>query len=103
MNSEFRFFPRRILEIHAESDHQGSFARQLAVHIQRIQFIVLIRKVQNSKGYFSVAAGEPISRKRVELPKVVAGFGDTISDIVLGIPNGIALGKKATRMIKDGE
>src|SRR3569833_1360130 len=89
-----------MLKMDAEPDSQRASTRQFIVDIQRIQFVVLIREVQQSKRDLRATARESIAGISVELPKIITGRAQMT---ILGIPKRLPFRKDTTGTVVNGE
>ena len=66
-----------------------------------LKMIIAVGHVQQNEMHFRATPPEAVSRVGVQLPEIVAGFGNGVTAIVLLIPPGIETGKEAGGMIEE--
>src|SRR5262245_13331202 len=98
----------KVSKVKSEAHQQGALTRQIGSEIQRIQAVVLIRDVQQSKPELSPPLGKAITAEEMELPEVIAGQVLRkprlhIALTVLAVPSGLDLTEKSRAVIVNGE
>src|SRR4051794_15062500 len=86
--------------MNAKAHSHCAFARQIAVDIQRIQFVVLPGKIQQAERDLRPAARKSVASKGVELPEIITGRA---RKAILCIPKRLSFRKETTRAVVDAK
>ncbi len=91
------------LKINLQAQGEGPAARQISVNVERVELVVLVGEIEHAKRNFGFPVQEPVTGKRIPLPKIITGFSGGLANVVLNVPMGVRLGKETTGMIEHRE
>src|SRR5687768_16701115 len=86
-------------EIEFETRVESTLARKFVVERQRVQFVILVRDVQDPKARLGMTAPEAVAGEEVKLPQIVAFQLGRVTIAVLPCPLRLRLGEESARKI----